>query len=78
MKMKIYLFVALIMVSMECCAITDKGDATLPTIDPDGLADSIFASMTTDQRIMQLYIYAPEQGRNYVLQSGPMPGGVML
>lgn len=66
------------MVSMECCAITDKGDATLPTIDPDGLADSIFASMTTDQRIMQLYIYAPEQGRNYVLQSGPMPGGVML
>ncbi|MCR5454189.1 MAG: serine hydrolase [Bacteroidales bacterium] len=76
MKKNLSLFCLLITVAMQCRAITVE--PPLPKVDAERMADSAFAAMSIDERIMQLYIYAPESSNNYILQSGPVPSGVLL
>ena len=77
--MRFYIFMTLMALSLQCCAITEQhGEPLLSRLEAERLADSIFRSMDTDERIMQLYIYAPKTSDNYIVQSGPVPGGVML
>ena len=76
--MKLYFLMALTAMSIQCCAITDKGEPMLPISDIDRFADSLFNSMTQDERTMQLYLYAPKTSNDFIIKSGPVPGGVLL
>ncbi len=78
MKLKIYYLTVLLALAIQCCAGTAPNDTTPFSNDSERLADSAFNAMTQDERVMQLYIYAPASGTNYILQSGPVPGGVLL
>lgn len=66
-------------IALQCCAVTEQqGEPLTPKIDDDRLADSMFKAMSADERLMQLYLYAPESSENFIVQSGPVPGGVLL
>ncbi len=73
-------FAVLMTLSLQCCAMTEQQpEQPLPPIlDDERYADSIYAAMTDDERLMQLYLYAPESSENFIVQSGPVPGGVLL
>ena len=79
MKMKFYIFIVLTAIALQCCAMTEQQvEPVMPKMGAERYADSVFTAMTDDERMMQLYIYAPTTNENYILQSGPVPGGVML
>lgn len=78
MKKKLILLLITFTITLQCCAITEHSKPTAPRADAEWIADSTFAAMSIDERIMQLYIYAPGPNNQYILQSGPVPGGVIL
>ena len=78
MKKNFLLFLLLAAWTLQCCASTDKAEFAMPRMDVERWTDSVFSAMTADERIMQLYIYAPENSQPYILKSGPVPGGVLL
>ena len=79
MKKNILFVLALTAIALQCCAITEQQSEPTPTIsDIDRFVDSIYNAMSDDERLMQLYLYAPKTSDNFIVQSGPVPGGVLL
>lgn len=79
MKKNILFVLALTAIALQCCAITEQqSEPTPPISDIDKLVDSIYNAMSDDERLMQLYIYAPTSSDNFIIKSGPVPGGVLL
>ena len=79
MKKNILFVLALTAIALQCCAITEQQSEPTPTIsDIDRFVDSIYNAMSNDERLMQLYLYAPKTSDNFIVQSGPVPGGVLL
>ena len=66
-------------IALQCCAVTEQqSEPTPPISDIDRLVDSVYNAMSDDERLMQLYLYAPTTSDNFIIQSGPVPGGVLL
>ena len=79
MKKNILFLLALMAIALQCCAVTEQqSEPTPPISDIDKFVDSIYNAMSDDERMMQLYLYAPTTSDNFIVQSGPVPGGVLL
>ena len=77
--MRFHILMALMAIALQCCAITEQQSEPIPPkTDIEKLVDSTFDAMTDDERLMQLYFYMPVTSDNYIVKSGPVPGGVLL
>lgn len=77
--MRFHILMALMAIALQCCATTEQQSEPIPPkSDIEKLVDSTYNAMTDDERLMQLYLYAPITSDHYIIKSGPVPGGVLL